>query len=115
MNDMFRDASDELAHVVDSFLKGEFDMQYGQMPSDVNTDLLTIQVKCTSCDAVTDTTICAESLDSDYTLNEDGETYTSLYGECAECLTGESSEDRLERQAQAHLEAAALHRDDPMF
>lgn len=27
----------------------------------------------------------------------------------------ESSEDRLERQAQAHLEAAARHRDDPMF
>jgi hypothetical protein len=25
------------------------------------------------------------------------------------------SEDRLERQAQAHLEVAALHRDDPMF
>jgi hypothetical protein len=26
-----------------------------------------------------------------------------------------SDEDRLERQAQAHLEAAALHRDDPLF
>jgi hypothetical protein len=83
--------------------------------SDVNTELLTIQVKCTSCNEVVSTTICAESLDSDYTLNEDGETYTSLYGECAECLTDESDEDRLERQAQAHLEAAALHRDDPLF
>jgi hypothetical protein len=27
----------------------------------------------------------------------------------------ESDEDRLERQAQAHLETAALHRDDPLF
>lgn len=27
----------------------------------------------------------------------------------------ESDEDRLERQAQAHLESAALHRDDPIF
>lgn len=27
----------------------------------------------------------------------------------------ESSEERLERQAQAHLEAAARHRNDPMF
>jgi hypothetical protein len=42
--------------------------------SDVNTELLTIQVKCTSCNEVVSTTICAESLDSDYTLNEDGET-----------------------------------------
>lgn len=27
---------------------------------------------------------------------------------------GQSDEDRLERQAQAHLESAALHRDDPI-
>lgn len=82
--------------------------------SDVNTEEITIQVKCTSCDEVKPATICVESL-ADYTLNEDGETYTSLYEECAGCLTGESDEDRLERQAQAHLEAAAFHRDDPLF
>lgn len=27
----------------------------------------------------------------------------------------DDSEERMERQAQAHLEATALHRDDPMF
>lgn len=27
----------------------------------------------------------------------------------------DAEEDRLERQVQTHLEAAALHRDDPMF
>lgn len=81
--------------------------------SDVNTERLTIKVKCAGCETVAETTVCAEELD-DYTDNGDG-TYTSLYGSCAECLAGESSEDRLERQAQAHLEAAALHRDDPIF
>jgi hypothetical protein len=30
-------------------------------------------------------------------------------------ITSDSEEDRLERQAQAHLEVAARHRDDPMF
>lgn len=70
-------------------------MQYGQMPSDVNTDKITIKVKCTSCGAVEDTTICAESLDSDYTLNEDG-THTSIIGECADCLTGDDTVDESE-------------------
>lgn len=72
----------------------------------------------TKCDG------CKEPLcfDCNQLLNKTDPDGDGLCWTCREKKAGtydgdsdESSEDRLERQAQDHLEAAARHRDDPIF
>ena len=55
--------------------------------SDVDDTPVTLRVRCKTCGKIEMDHTVREAL-SDYTDNGDG-TYSSPYGECAQCLTGE--------------------------
>ena len=131
MNDMFRDAGDVLAHIEDSLQSGEFEMSNRKPFNDRAGYVASRKNSLTGIHNVI--YIAAEQgIDADGKYVTVCEAHGQMVSSasiqkaridmkdasqwCSKCqMAGESSEDRLERQAQAHLEAAALHRDDPMF
>lgn len=129
MTNAFRDAGDALAHIEDSLRAGEF----GPMKTEDIKHLADFHAQHDTSEKV----VCCEWCHKQVPISQaslvptevDDETgmATDEVNVCHTCLPEhdepvidetdeeESSEDRLERQAQAHLESAALHRDDPMF
>jgi hypothetical protein len=86
-----RDEQDVMDSIEDNIAIGAFKMNeydyYDDFASDIDETPMDLPVRCTVCGKVEVHHIVAESFD-DYSPNLDG-TYTSIQGECNDCLIGE--------------------------
>lgn len=124
MNEMFRDAGDVLAHIEDSLRAGEFGSMKFKLFSFCDEVTLYAKVNQFLSDSLIEvvsthfsTAMCVEEVEAGSAVATIRYSVAIFYHDpdVSDEDDSSSSEDRLERQAQAHLESAALHRDDPMF